>query len=171
MKECEQIPEMVLLDKKGMPKNLLWCINFLSHSHSGSLCLPFSSFTACLALSFSLHFFTLSNLCFYIPLSACRRLFGPSSFHSLSPFAMSPCPSLSLSFLSLLYSLSLETTILKWRRTCPKTFPFLQYCGLKILFSPHVFCLSKCSVMEPLVIGILNLQVSQKQLFQSNYLH
>lgn len=172
VKECRQTTEMILLDKKGTPKYLLWCINFLSHplSQPGSLCL-LSAFLFLLSLSFSLNFFTLSNLCFYLPLSAYHRLFGSSCFHSLSPLTNAPCPSLSLPFLSLLCSVS-------WNNCCnvkkdlSQTYHLMQYCGLmRGIFSPHVSCLSKYSVMKPVVTDILNLQESQKQVFLSNYLH
>lgn len=106
MKECGQITEMILLDKKGTPKYLLQCINFLSRPLSSlNLCL-LSAFLFLHSLSFSLHFFTVPNLCFYLLLSAYHRLFDPSSFHSLSSLTDTPCPSLSLSFLSLLCSVS-----------------------------------------------------------------
>lgn len=166
MKECGQIAEMILLDKSehqciccGV---YIFCRTF-SPSLDLSVCyLPFSSFTACLS-----PFFTLSNLYFYLPLSACHRLFGPSSFPFLSPLVNTPCPSLSLPFLSLLCSVS-------WNyghnvKTCPKTFPFLWYCGL--ITDILVFCLPKCIVVKSLVPVILNLQENQKQLFHSNDLH
>lgn len=64
--------------------------------------------------------------------------------------------------------LSLETMVIMWR-TCPKTFPFLWYCGL--ITDILVFCLPKCIVVKSLVPVILNLQENQKQLFHSNDLH
>lgn len=157
-RECQSIPCSALI----------FCLTLSSTLDLSVCCLPFSSFSACLFL-FAFSLFLTCVSVFLCQPNADSLVPHLSILFLLLPTPLTP---LCLSLSCLCWVLSLEMTVLMWRNTCPKTFPFLQYCGLiKDIFSPDVFCLSKCSVIKPPITDILNLQESQKQLLQSNYLH